>query len=430
MSKSLTRTVITSMIGNLFEFYDFILFGYFASIIGKLFFPSDDPTTELISAFGLFAAGFIFRPLGGIIFGYIGDRMGRKKAMVLTILLMAIPTAIIGFLPTYNDIGIAAPILLIIMRILQGVSMGGNYGGSITFTTEHADPHHRGLVGSFAVTGCLTGILLGSATATLFSRIMTEQELSTWGWRIPFILGIFICLVGFYMRRRIPESPEYLVVQETGKVAKYPIQQVFSENGKTLISVVLATGLHDLSFYMLLVYMATYLSEVVGLDKETAFTINSINLLVVMFFTIFSAWLSDRIGRKPVLISAAVMFIIGTIPLLTIVNGSNDTTLIFLAQMVLAIAVGSYFGPLPALMVEAYPTSIRFSAITITTNISGPLFGGTAPMLVTYLIAETGSPMIPAYYLTAVAVIALIALRYVKIYRDQTVVEQRQVKAA
>lgn len=416
MSKSLTRTVITSMIGNLFEFYDFILFGYFASIIGRLFFPSDNPTTELISAFGLFAAGFIFRPLGGIIFGYIGDTLGRKKAMVLTILLMAIPTAIIGFLPTYADIGIAAPILLIIMRILQGLSMGGNYGGSITFTTEHADPSQRGLVGSFAVTGCLTGILLGSVTATLFSRIMTEQTLSTWGWRIPFVLGVFICLVGFYMRKRVPESPEYIAVQETGTVSKHPIQQVFSSHGKTLCSVVLTTGLHDLSFYMLLVYMATYLSEVVGLDKETAFTINSINLMVVMFFTVFSAWLSDRIGRKPVLIAAAIIFIIGTIPLFTIVNGSNNTTMIFLAQMILAIAVGGYFGPLPALMVEAYPTSIRFSAITITTNISGPLFGGTAPMLVTYLIDKTGSSMVPAYYLTAIAIVAVIALKFVKLH--------------
>lgn len=424
MSKSLTRTVVTSMIGNLFEFYDFILFGYFASIIGKLFFPADHPTTELISAFGLFAAGFIFRPLGGIIFGYIGDSLGRKKAMVLTILLMAIPTGVIGFLPTYNDIGIAAPILLIVMRILQGLSMGGNYGGSITFTTEHAEDSQRGLIGSFAVTGCLTGILLGSATATLFSRVMTEQDLSTWGWRVPFLLGIFICLVGFYMRRRVPESPEYLVVQEAGAVDKHPIQHVFSEHGRTLCSVVLTTALHDLSFYMLLVYMATYLSEVVGLDKETAFTINSINLIVVMVFTVFSAWLSDRIGRKPVLIGAAIIFVFGTIPLLSIVSGSNDTTSIFLAQMVLAIAVGGYFGPLPALMVEAYPTAIRYSAIAITTNISGPLFGGTAPMLMTFLIAYTGTPMIPAFYLTAVAVIALIALRFVKLKYHHSYVDK------
>lgn len=414
MGKSLVRTVTTSMIGNLFEWYDFALFGYFASIIGKQFFPSGSEVTQLIAAFGVFAAGFLVRPLGGMIFGHIGDRMGRKKALVLTILLMAIPTAIIGVLPSYDQIGIAAPILLVIMRMLQGVSMGGNYGGSITFTTEHTDPRHRGLIGSFAVTSCLVGIMLGSGTAALFSHYFGEEQLYAWGWRIPFLLGIFICLVGFYMRRSIPESPEYVMAQETGHIERHPVLEVFREHSRTLLKVVMAVMLHDLSFYILFVYMATHLSEVIGFDKSTALTINTINLVVVSCFTVLSAWLSDRIGRKPVLAMAAVMFVIGTIPLLSIVNGAQDATTALIAQMFLAIAVGGYFGPLPALMVEAYPTSVRFSAVAITTNISGPLFGGTAPMLVTYLIDLTGSNLVPAYYLTFGAVVALISLRFIK----------------
>ncbi len=420
MSKSLVRTVTTSMIGNLFEWYDFALFGYFASIIGKQFFPSDSDVTQLIAAFGVFAAGFLVRPLGGMIFGHIGDRMGRKKALVLTILLMAIPTAIIGVLPSYGQIGIAAPILLVLMRMLQGVSMGGNYGGSITFTTEHTDPRHRGLIGSFAVTSCLVGIMLGSGTAALFSHVLGEEQLYAWGWRIPFLLGIFICLVGFYMRRNIPESPEYMVAQETGRIERHPVLEVFREHGRTLVKVVMAVMLHDLSFYILFVYMATHLSEVIGFDKSTALTINTINLVVVSCFTVLSAWLSDRIGRKPVLAMAAFMFVVGTIPLLTVVNGAQDATTALVAQMFLAIAVGGYFGPLPALMVEAYPTSIRFSAVAITTNISGPLFGGTAPMIVTYLIDVTGSNLVPAYYLTFGAVVALISLRFIKSYGRET----------
>ncbi|MBW8309153.1 MAG: MFS transporter [Candidatus Paracaedibacteraceae bacterium] len=411
MKKSLFKTVTASLIGNLFEWYDFALFGYFAPIIGKLFFPSDNKAVELIAAFGAFAAGYLIRPIGGMIFGHIGDRMGRKKAMVLSILLMAVPTALIGVLPTYAEIGIWAPILLMAIRMLQGISMGGNYGGSITFTTEHTEPSQRGLIGSFAVTSCLVGILVGSGAAALASYIFSESTLMNWGWRVPFIVGILICFVGFYIRRNIPESPEYIIAQEAGELKKNPLREVFASHGRTLIKVVMAVMLHDLSFYILLVYMATHLSTQLGLSQGMALAINTASLVVVSIFTVASAWLSDKIGRKAVLSGAAFLFVIGTIPLLNIVNNAQDPWVILGAQMLLSIAVGGYFGPLPALMVEAYPTAVRFSAVTITTNISGPLFGGTAPMLVTFLIDKTGSNMIPAFYLTFGAVIALLVLR-------------------
>lgn len=410
MSKSLVRTVTTSMIGNLFEWYDFALFGYFAAIIGKLFFPSNDPVVELILSFGTFAAGFIVRPVGGMIFGHIGDHWGRKTALVLTILLMAIPTTLIGLLPTYATWGVWAPVMLVFMRMLQGLSMGGNYGGSITFTIEHSNPERRGLIGSFAVTSCLAGFLLGSITAALFTGYLTEEQLYTWGWRLPFLMGVVICFVGFYMRRQIPESPEYLAEQQAGTVSKSPLKEVFKDYGGTLSLVTLTVILHDVSFYLLFVYMATYLSEVIGLTKDTAFTINTINLLVVCIFTLGSAWLSDKIGRKPVMTAAAVLFIVGTIPLLMVVTTTHDPYLILFSQMMLAVAVGGYFGPLPALMSEMYPAKIRYSAIAMTTNISGPLFGGITPMVVTYLISITHSTMVPAYYLMTAAVVSLIAL--------------------
>jgi MHS family proline/betaine transporter-like MFS transporter len=419
MKKPLFRTVITSMVGNLFEFYDFILFAYFAPILGKLFFPSADETTELIKAFGVFAVGFFVRPLGGIVFGHIGDKVGRKEALVLAIILMAIPTAVIGFLPTYEEIGISASILLIIMRMLQGFSMGGNYGGSITFTTEHSDPKHRGLVGSFAITSCLIGILLGSATATLFSYILSENDLNTWGWRVPFLLGVLICFVGYYLRAKIPESPEYTEIQESGSVSQRPVTQVFNQHWKTLTVVVLAIMLHDLSFYMLFTYMPTFMTKQLHLAEDVAFTINTANLFLVCVFTVLGAWLSDKIGRKPVMAGAALIFIFGTVPLFSMIIDTSNMMTIFWAQFVFAIAAGGYFGPTAAMMVEAFPTTIRFSAIAITTNISGPLFGGTAPVLVTYLIDKTGSNMMPAFYLTGAAVVSLIALKFVSLYRGK-----------
>ena len=415
MPRKLARTIVTSMMGNLFEWYDFALFGYFAPIIGKLFFPSFDSMTQLLSAYGAFAAGYLARPLGGLLFGYIGDRYGRKKALVLTILLMAIPTAIIGILPTYNDIGIAASVLLIVLRLLQGISMGGNYSGSITFTTEHSPEKNRGLIGSFAVTSCLTGLLLGSGTAALFSLIFEPIQLETWGWRIPFLVGILICLVGYYMRRTVPESPAYEAAQEAGELINNPVKTLFKDYGMVLFFMVAVVMLHDLSFYILFMYMPTHLTEFLFINKSAAFTINTLNMIFVILFTLGSAWLSDRYGRKKIMGIAGALFIIGTIPLITIVNASADNLVyIFLAQTLLAVGVSGYFGPLPALMVEAYPTKIRNSAISATTNISGPIFGGTAPLVVTFLINATGSNMVPAYYLTAGAVLALIALIKIK----------------
>ncbi len=414
MSKpSLLRTISTSMVGNLFEFYDFALFGYFAPIIGKLFFPSDNPTVELISAFGVFAAGFIVRPLGGLIFGHIGDLFGRKRALVLAILLMAIPTAIIGLLPTYNNVGIWAPILLLTMRMLQGISMGGNYSGSITFITEHTAPNKRGLMGGFAVASCLAGILLGSATAAFFSKIMSESDLHSFGWRLPFLMGVLICFVGFYMRRQVTESPEFLEEQKNKDNVAHPLKEIAHKHKKQLTFAIGATMLHDLSFYLLFVYMTTYLTSVLGIAEDISFTINTVNLVVVSIVTVLSAWLSDKWGRRKILSAAAILFIIGTIPLMIMVN-TKSTENIFIAQLILAIAVGGYFGPIPALMIEAFPTRVRYSASALTTNISGPLFGGTAPMLVTWLIDKTGSNMVPAFYLTGAAVIALGAVQFVK----------------
>lgn len=419
MSRQLVRTVVTSMTGNLFEWYDFALFGYFAPIIGKLFFPSFDPISQLLSAYGAFAAGYLARPLGGLFFGYVGDCYGRKKALVLTILFMAIPTALIGVLPTYDQVGGTASAILIVLRLLQGLSMGGNYAGSITFTTEHSSKNQRGLIGSFTVTSCLMGLMLGSATAALFSSILTEEQLESWGWRLPFLAGILICIVGYYLRRRVCESPVYEEAKKCGHLSQNPVVDTFKGYASTLLTLILVVMLHDLSFYILFVYMTTHLTEFLHLNKSTAFTINTINMVFVSLITIGSAWLSDKYGRKIIMGIAAGLFIVGTLPLMMIVNSSDQAFYVFLAQALMAIGVGGYFGPLPALMVESFPTAVRNSAVSLTTNISGPLFGGTAPQVVILLITLTGSNLVPAFYLTAGAVVAFIALLRLKaIYTD------------
>jgi MHS family proline/betaine transporter-like MFS transporter len=257
----------------------------------------------------------------------------------------------------------------------------------------------------------LVGLLLGSGTAALCSKIFDVGALESWGWRIPFLSGTIICLVGYYIRRTVPESPAYEAAQRSGELIKNPIKTLFNDFRGVLLTMVVIVMLHDLSFYILFMYMPTHLSEFLHLDKSAALTINTLNMVFVIMFTVGAAWLSDRYGRRKIMGIAAVLFVIGTIPLLTVVNSSTDNLVfIFLAQTLLAVGVGGYFGPLPALMVEAFPTKIRSSAISATTNISGPLFGGTAPLIVTFFINLTGSHMIPAYYLTAGAVLAFIAL--------------------
>lgn len=409
--KSLFRAVMASMIGNTFEWYDFALFGYFAPIIGDLFFPSDNPTTRLLSVFAAFAVGYIFRPLGGVFFGYIGDKYGRRNALIATIMLMAIPTTIIGILPTYDSWGVTSTVILVLMRIFQGISMGGNYGGAITFTTEQVEEKKRALYGSFASASCLFGILLGSATAAAFNSGLSHEDLYSYGWRIPFLMGVVICLVGIYMRRNLSESSAFVEAKQDGKLSKNPTKDVFSKHGKTLFCVVLVVMLHDLSFYVLFVYMTTFFNKVMGLDASTSLIINSINLIVVMAATVISARISDIFGKRKVLSVSSLFFVIASIPLMSIIIGTQSYFNIFLVQMLFAIGAGSYFGPTAAFIVESYPTNVRYSAVSITTNISGPLFGGTAPFVITSLIDYTGSNLVPAFYLTIAALVSFVAIK-------------------
>jgi len=413
--KKLSRTIITSMIGTIFEFYDFALFGYFAPILGELFFPAENKTVQLISVFAVFAIGFVVRPVGGLFFGHMGDVVGRKKALVWSILLMAIPTFLIGLLPTYAKIGLWAPVLLIIMRMLQGLSFGGNYSGSLTFVIEHTPVERRGFVGGLSVTSCLAGFLLGSATAALFSIIYTQEQMHSFGWRIPFLFGVLICGVGFYMRQKLEETPEFIKEEKDPDHQNvHPLTEIAQTYKRQILYVVGTTMLHDLSFYLIFSYMTTYLTAVLNLSDSMSFAINTGNLVFAGIVTIIAGWMSDRYGRKKILTLSALIFVVGTIPLFMLINTKNPM-LVLVGQLILAIGVGSVLGPLPSFMMEAFPTRVRCSASSVVTNLSGPIFGGVTPMFVTWMIAKTGSNLMPAFYLTLIAGLAIVAIRRVKV---------------
>jgi len=348
------------------------------------------------------------RPIGGIIFGHIGDKLGRKKALQLSVMMMAIPTTLIGFLPTHAQIGLAAPILLVLIRLIQGVSVGGELVGSISFITEIAPKNRRGFFGSFALCSCVGGILLGSAIATIAHNLFDPEFLKTWGWRIPFIFGFAIGGFGLWMRKGMVETPEFEKVKEAGAIGRSPVIEAITSVPGRIFHVVAMMVLFGGGFYMLFVWWPTYLTTVVNPPISHALMINTISMVVLIILIPATGLLSDLIGRKTVLATALLGIIILAYPLI-IWTDHGIFSAALISQLIFAVLIAGALGPMAATLVELFPTRIRFSSIGIAYNITLAIFGGTAPLVSTWLVSRTGDIASPAYYLTAMAIISLIA---------------------
>ncbi len=407
--------IVKSMMGIIFEWYQFCVYAYFSPIIGQLFFPTEDKTLQLMATWGTFFIGYLARPLGGLFFGVMGDRHGRKQVMVWTLILMAIPTTLMGLLPTYHEIGIFATIALLCLRVLQGISMGGNYGGSITFLFEHSSQHRKAFMSSFSVLGVLTGIFLGSLTVFLFNKFMSEEFLLTYGFRIPFILGFFVFLWAMMLRKTLPESPVFEKTKREGALQVNPLQTLWKEHRFSLFTLLGVVILHDLSFYIIFLFMPTYLTQSLSFSKDAIFMLNSVCLIVVAITVVITAWYSDTFGRVFFMKMAAWFFALMSIPLLWVMTNPNLYGIPFaISFVILAIAVGVFLAPMPALMVETFPSAVRNIGITVTGNISGPVFGGSAPLVLAYLTEVLQLNLAPALYLTLSALVTITALKFIK----------------
>jgi MHS family proline/betaine transporter-like MFS transporter len=406
-TRSIKKTLLAGAIGNVLEWYDFALYGYFAPVFALLFFPSAHPSISLITAFGVFAIGFLARPLGAMLFGYWGDTVGRRDALAWSVLLMAIPTCLVGLLPTYETIGVAAPLALTLCRFLQGLSVGGEFTGSVTFLVEHAARSQRGYVGSWAGFSAQLGALLGSGAGALFALTLTHDALHQWGWRVPFVMGGLIAVVGWYLRTKAKESPAFERVRLAGALSTSPLRDVITNHRAALAQLIGLVWLHGVAFYMLYVYMTTYLVTVTTVPLGTVLTLNTVCMTLLALLIPMTGWLSDTAGQKPLLIIGAAGLAILSYPLFLWLT-SNDLPFMIAAQVLFTLLVSCYMGPFFAAIAELFPTRQRYTGLSIGYNIASALFGGTAPLVATLLIEWSGNTLAPSFYLSLCAAVSLV----------------------
>lgn len=404
---SFRRVLSSAAIGQFVEWYDFVIYAYSAATIAKLFFPAGDPGIAILATFAIYSVGFLARPLGGYIFGTLGDKIGRRRVLSVVILLMGGATVGIGLLPTYSQIGILAPLLLIVCRLVQGLSAAGETVSSNAFVAEHASPRHRGRFVSFTFSFSTLAPVAAAIVVLAFSNGMSPEDYQSWGWRIPFLLGGPLALIGLYIRRIVDESPAFEQVASTGGIPLSPLREAATQQTAAMVRAFALAAFSSLGFYSLSGYFVTYLVET-GLDRTDALLSNGI----AMFIAFVSFWIggemSDRVGRKPVVLSTIVLSVILTIPAFMLAS-STTFELALLGQTLLGVNYGLFWGAFGIAVVEMFPARTRVTGATMSFNIGYTIFGGTAPFIGTWLLLKTGDNLAPAYYIVAVSAVALFA---------------------
>jgi MFS transporter, MHS family, proline/betaine transporter len=396
------RVMAAGAIGNVLEWYDFAVYGYFAASIGRAFFPEQDKVAQLLAAFGVFAVGFIMRPIGGALFGHVGDRYGRRAALTWSVTAMAVPTFLIGVLPGYDVLGVAAPLLLTLLRMAQGLSVGGEYTTSIVFLVERAPRGRRGLVGAVADLGAVIGILAGSATGAVLEWVVPAAAMQDWGWRIPFWIGLAVGFAGLALRRGLPEE------KETRTAERSPLLMALQEHWRLLLSLAGVSMFGAVGFYLMFVYVVSWLQLADGIAPAQALTINTISMLLLIPTEIGMAALSDRIGRRAVLLLVTGLAVVAAWPLFRLLHGPEEW-MILLGQLGFVFLVGGYYGCLPAFMVETVAAPVRCTAIALGYNVALGLLGGLSPMAATWLVHRTDNDYTPAFMIMAAAAISFLA---------------------
>jgi MFS transporter, MHS family, proline/betaine transporter len=407
------HTITAGIAGNVLEWYDFAVYGFFAPVIARQFFPSEDPTVSLIATFGAFAAGFLMRPVGAALFGHIGDRFGRGRSLILSVMLMAVPTFLIGLLPNYESIGMAAAVLMVLLRMAQGVAVGGEYTSSVVFLAEKAPVGRRGFFSSWAMFGATGGIMLGSAVGAGLTHLLGDAALAEWGWRVAFLGGIAVALVGYLIRRGMTDED-----QSEGEPEPSPIKTAFTQYWREMLRVAALNVVAAVSFYLMFVYIVTWLVEQVKEPNSTALDINTMAMATLLVFIPISAILSDKYGRKLMLLIGMGSLAVLAYPLLVLMH-HPDATLILAGQIGFAAILALFMATLPAAMTEMFPRNIRVTAVSLGYNLTYAIFGGTAPIVAVWLIERTHDDLAFSWYITAMAVVSFCVALTLKDRRNE-----------
>ncbi len=394
-------------IGTALEWYDFSLFASLASIIASLFFPADNHVISLLNTFGVFATGYLMRPVGAFFFGHLGDKYGRKSTLFITIVLMAIATTGIGLVPVLDG-NLVSALIILALRLLQGFAASGEYPGGITLLYELAAPGKKGFITSFGLVAALAGILVGTLTCEVFSKLLTHEEMLAWGWRVPFLLGAPFGLIGYLIRRNLLESEEFQRAQDRGATHKIPLIELFRNYPREFLIVLFLYVLQNVAFYINFMYLSAYTVTINKITVDQALFLNVLTTLVYAAFVPLSGFMSDRVNKKMIMLVAAALFVVSSYPLFYFaLSGSYGAQII--SQVLLSVIIGTFAGPLAYISAEKFPTTARYTGVSLTLNIGASVFGGSAPLIAVWISNLTGNPVLSSFYLIAIGIATTIA---------------------
>jgi MFS transporter, MHS family, proline/betaine transporter len=400
------RQVVAAVIGNALEWYDFIVFGFVSVVISRLFFPASNEYTALLLTFATFGVGFFMRPVGAIVLGMYADRAGRKSGLQLVMFLMTVAVALIAFAPTYASIGIGAPILIVLARLLQGFATGGEFSSATSFLVESAPARRRGFFGSLQMVGQGLGVLLGALAGVILTRALAAEQLHAWGWRLPFLFGLLIGPVGFYIRRHLEETNEFRALRSSSPPSM-ALSMLLRTHARALSASFLLVICATSAPYVEILYMPTYAKTQLALPLPDAFTAQMLALAWMILLIPLFGILSDRIGRRPVLIAATLSHFLLPYPLLAWLQAEPSFLRLLGVQVAMCSMLAVLFGPFSTALAEQFPAGVRSTGMAIAYNLAVTLFGGFAPFTLTWLIRATGSGSSPAFYLMFAAAVGI-----------------------
>ncbi|WP_051579555.1 MFS transporter [Pseudonocardia acaciae] len=406
LARTRYRPLLGAGVGTFVEFYDFAIYALTVPIIATQVFPAGDPNAALISAFAVYGVAFVIRPLGGVVFGVIGDRYGRRRVLTLVLTLIGVSTALIGVLPTYAQAGLLAPALLVGLRLLQGLSAGGEATSASSFALEHAPPSRRSLWNTVVIAASAVSSVVGLAVVLGLNAAMPEAAFAAWGWRVPFLLALPLSLIGLYIRVRTDESPAFERAKRSAALSSGPVREAFRHNRAAIAIAFALSSMTGLAFYYLAGYLPTYLQVTGGLSRTGALVSNGVALVVFAVALPACGALADRYGRRPAIRLGAALLVVTSVPAFLLAGGGGLAGAIT-GQLLLALSLAVFGGGSYVTLMEVFPTRTRITGAAVGYNLGYALFGGTAPLLASVLVARTGSASAPGYYLAVVALLVL-----------------------